>query len=81
MCRNKQKLARMLQEIREIEEQQTKLLKQFSESLIPAQKPYFEKLVLNWMEQLEESKRLTEERWEKLMGKEEKLQTEEGAEQ
>ena len=34
-----------------------------------------------WMEQLEESKRLTEERWEKLMGKEEKLQTEEGAEQ
>ncbi len=81
MCRNKQKLARMLQEIREIEEQQTKLLKQFSESLTPAQKPYFEKLVLNWMEQLEESKRLTEERWEKLMGKEEKLQTEEGAEQ
>ena len=69
MCRNKQKLARMLQEIREIEEQQTKLLKQFSESLTPAQKPYFEKLVLNWMEQLEESKRLTEERWEKLMGK------------
>ena len=58
MCRNKQKLARMLQEIREIEEQQTKLLKQ-----------------------LEESKRLTEERWEKLMGEEEKLQTEEGAEQ